>query len=44
VAEYVVFPDEGHGFIKKENNITAYRTALEFLDKYVREPPQAAGN
>jgi len=44
VAEYVVFPDEGHGFIKKENNITAYRTALEFLDKYVRESPQAAGN
>jgi dipeptidyl aminopeptidase/acylaminoacyl peptidase len=29
VAEYVVFPDEGHGFIKKENNIKAYRTALE---------------
>ena len=44
VAEYVVFPDEGHGFIKKENNITAYRTALEFLDKYVRESSQAAGN
>jgi dipeptidyl aminopeptidase/acylaminoacyl peptidase len=38
VAEYVVFPDEGHGFIKKENNIRAYRTALEFLDKYVRRP------
>jgi len=36
VAEYVVFPNEGHGFIKKENNITAYRTALEFLDKYVK--------
>ena len=38
VAEYVVFPDEGHGFIKKENNIRAYRTALEFLDKYVKQP------
>ncbi len=38
VAEYVVFPDEGHGFIKKENNIRAYRTALEFLDKYVKRP------
>jgi dipeptidyl aminopeptidase/acylaminoacyl peptidase len=36
VAEYVVFPDEGHGFIKKENNIKAYRAALEFLDKYVK--------
>jgi len=44
VAEYVVFPDEGHGFIKKENNITAYRTALEFLDKYVKGSTQAATN
>jgi dipeptidyl aminopeptidase/acylaminoacyl peptidase len=38
VAEYVVFPDEGHGFIKKENNIKAYHTALEFLDHYLRAP------
>src|SRR5438093_1013791 len=44
VAEYVVFPDEGHGFIKKENNIKAYRTALEFLDKYVKEAPRVSGN
>ena len=44
VAEYVVFPDEGHGFIKKENNIKAYRTALEFLDKYVEGSTQAATN
>ncbi len=36
VAEYVVFPDEGHGFIKKQNNIKAYRTALQFLDTYVK--------
>jgi dipeptidyl aminopeptidase/acylaminoacyl peptidase len=36
VADYVVFPDEGHGFIRKANNITAYRTALEFLDRYLR--------
>jgi len=32
VAEYVVFPDEGHGFIKKENNMKAYRTALRALE------------
>ena len=44
VAEYVVFPDEGHGFIKKENNVKAYRTALEFLDKYVKEAPRVSGN
>jgi dipeptidyl aminopeptidase/acylaminoacyl peptidase len=43
VAEYVVFPDEGHGFIKKENNIKAYRTALEFLDKYVKGAPAGTG-
>ena len=36
VAEYVIFPDEGHGFIKKENRIKANRTALEFLDRYVK--------
>lgn len=42
VAEYVVFPDEGHGFIKKENNIRAYRTALEFLDRYVKSPTTGA--
>jgi dipeptidyl aminopeptidase/acylaminoacyl peptidase len=44
VAEYLVFPDEGHGFIKKENNIKAYRTALEFLDRYVRGGTKAAAN
>lgn len=43
VAEYVVFPDEGHGFIKKENNIKAYRTALAFLDRYVKGAPAATG-
>ena len=43
VAEYVVFPDEGHGFIRKENNIKAYRTALEFLDRYVKgQTPRAS--
>lgn len=42
VAEYVVFPDEGHGFMKKENNIKAYRTALEFLDKYVTGAPASS--
>jgi dipeptidyl aminopeptidase/acylaminoacyl peptidase len=44
VAEYLVFPDEGHGFIKKENNIKAYRTALEFLDRYVKGGTKAAAN
>jgi len=35
-VEYVVFPDEGHGFIKKENEIKGYGQILQFLDKYVK--------
>jgi len=34
-VEYVVFPDEGHGFVKKENQITTAKRTLEFLDKYL---------
>jgi len=32
--EYVLFEDEGHGFVKKENQIEAYGKILVFLDKY----------
>lgn len=35
-VEYVLFPDEGHGFIKKENQIKASEATLAFLDKYLR--------
>ncbi len=35
-VEYVVFPDEGHGFIKKENEIKGYGQILQFLDKYLK--------
>ncbi|MDM8003696.1 MAG: alpha/beta fold hydrolase [Bacteroidota bacterium] len=35
-VEYVIFPDEGHGFVKKENEIKAYSQILQFLDKYLR--------
>ncbi|MBE4909196.1 S9 family peptidase [Bacillus luteolus] len=35
-TEYIVFPDEGHGFSKKENRITGYRAILEFLDEYLK--------
>lgn len=35
-VEYVIFPDEGHGFVKKENNITASTRTLEFMDKYLK--------
>ena len=39
-VEYVTFPNEGHGFVKKENEITAYKAVREFLDKYLKGPGQ----
>ena len=36
-AEYIVFPDEGHGFTKKANQITGYSAVLTFLDHYLKE-------
>lgn len=35
-VEYVIFPDEGHGFVKKENNIKASEEVLRFLDKHLK--------
>jgi len=35
-VEYVIFPDEGHGFVKRENNIKASEEVLKFLDKYLK--------
>jgi dipeptidyl aminopeptidase/acylaminoacyl peptidase len=40
-VEYVVFPDEGHGFSKKKNQIEAYGKIREFLDKYLKGAPAA---
>ena len=37
----VLFPDEGHGFRKKANQIAAYEAIEAFLDKYVRNAPAA---
>ncbi len=43
-VEYVVFPDEGHGFVKKENQITAAKKTLEFLDTHLKpEAKQVKG-
>lgn len=33
-VEYVVLPDEGHGFSKKENEIAVYRTIADFLSRH----------
>lgn len=35
-VEYVLFEDEGHGFVKKENEIEGYGKVLQFLDKYLK--------
>jgi dipeptidyl aminopeptidase/acylaminoacyl peptidase len=35
-VEYIIFPDEGHGFVKKENEIKGTELVLTFLEKYLR--------
>jgi dipeptidyl aminopeptidase/acylaminoacyl peptidase len=35
-VEYIVFPDEGHGFSKKKNQAEASARILSFLDKYLK--------
>jgi dipeptidyl aminopeptidase/acylaminoacyl peptidase len=40
-VDYVVFPDEGHGFTKKANQIAASEAFVTFLDRHLNgvEPP-----
>ena len=35
-VEYLVFDDEGHGFVNKANEIKGYKAILDFLDKYLK--------
>jgi dipeptidyl aminopeptidase/acylaminoacyl peptidase len=35
-VEYVLFPDEGHGFRRRENRITASEAYVTFLDQYLK--------
>ena len=41
-VQYVVFPDEGHGFSKKKNQVEGYRAILEFLDTHLKGAPAPA--
>lgn len=41
-VEYVVFEDEGHGFVKKENELEGYGKLLKFLDKHLKNAAPAA--
>ena len=46
-VEYIVFPDEGHGFARPENNLKFWAAAEAFLAKHLggrAEPPTAAEN
>ena len=36
-VEYVLFPDEGHGFSKRENRIKASDAFVTFLDKHLQK-------
>jgi dipeptidyl aminopeptidase/acylaminoacyl peptidase len=46
-VEYIVFPDEGHGFTKKKNEIVGYGAVLRFLDEHLKNKgkpsPSSAG-
>ena len=44
VVEYVVFDNEGHGFTKKENEIRAYKSILDFLDQYLKKSASSPTN
>ena len=35
-VEYVLFPDEGHGFAKKENQLRGYKAILDFLNEHLK--------
>jgi len=41
-VEYVLFPDEGHGFTKKNNRIVASEAYLTFLDTYLKAESEQA--
>ena len=43
-VEYVVFPDEGHGFTKKKNEAEAYSKTLDFLNRYLKKSGTPATN
>ncbi|HVT15478.1 MAG TPA: S9 family peptidase [Thermoanaerobaculia bacterium] len=35
-VEYLIFPNEGHGFARKDSQERAYKAILDFLDKYLK--------
>ncbi|MBP6313072.1 MAG: S9 family peptidase [Flavobacteriales bacterium] len=43
-VEYVLFDDEGHGFVKKENQIEGYGKMLQFLDRNLKNDSNVVVN
>jgi dipeptidyl aminopeptidase/acylaminoacyl peptidase len=43
-VEYVIFPDEGHGFVKKPNEIQGYSAVVAFVDKYLKGETGMSGD
>ena len=46
-VEYLLFPDEGHGFVRPENRLKFSAAAEQFLSRYLggrHEPPTEAEN
>ncbi|UCD64571.1 MAG: prolyl oligopeptidase family serine peptidase [Candidatus Zixiibacteriota bacterium] len=39
-VEYMIFVDEGHGFLKKDNRIKGFKAVLDFLDTHLKETPE----
>jgi len=33
IVEYIVFPDEGHGFTNRANQAVGYKSILDFLER-----------
>ncbi len=42
-VEYIVFPDEGHGFSKRKNEVESSERILGFLNQYLKPSGDAAG-
>jgi dipeptidyl aminopeptidase/acylaminoacyl peptidase len=38
-VDYIVFDDEGHGFVKKANRVRGYKAVLDFLERYLKGAP-----
>lgn len=43
-VEYVTIPDEGHGFLKRQNRRTVYAGVLGFLARHMLDRGDRAGD